>query len=145
MSNRFDVYPGFRFVVTISGITGAVFTECTLPTIEWDVQEVKEGGLNSYTHQLPGLRKITKVTLKRGLVKEGLLDWYQAVMNGEFADARRTITITLKDSMRQDVYSWNIANAYPTKWTGPQLKSDDNTIAVETLEIACGEVTVERH
>lgn len=145
MSNRFDVYPGFRFVVTISDITGAVFTECTLPSIEWDVQEVKEGGLNSYTHQLPGLRKSTKLTLKRGLVKEGLLDWYQAVMNGEFANARRTITITLMDSMKQPVYSWNIADAYPTKWTGPQLKSDDNAIAVETLEIACGEVTVVRH
>ncbi|MBP8000198.1 MAG: phage tail protein [Chloroflexi bacterium] len=145
MSNTFDVYPGFRFVVTISDITGAVFTECTLPTIEWDLQEVKEGGLNSYVHQLPGLRKATKITLKRGLVKEGLLDWYMAMMSGDFTSARRAVTITLMNSMREPVMSWNIVGAYPTKWTGPQLKSDDNTIAVETLELACGEVTVVRH
>jgi phage tail-like protein len=38
--------------------------------------------------------------------------------------------------------NWNIENAYPAKWTGPQLKADDNTVAVETLELACGAVTI---
>ena len=53
MSNTFDVYPGFRFVVTISDITGAVFTECTLPTIEWDLQEIPANPIQSWATYIP--------------------------------------------------------------------------------------------
>lgn len=142
MSVLFDVHPGFRFIVAINGIPAAVFTECTLPNIEWEIQEVKEGGLNSYVHQLPGLRKSSKITLKRGLVSDVLTEWYMSMMLGSFTTARRVITITLLNSMKLPVCTWNIMNAFPTKWSGPTLKSDDNAIAVETLEIACGEVIV---
>lgn len=142
MSFLFDVHPGFRFVVAINGIPAAVFTECSLPNIEWDILEVKEGGLNSYVHQLPGLRKSSKITLKRGLVSDVLTEWYMSMMFGTFVTARRVVTITLLNSMKLPVCVWNIMDAFPTKWTGPNLKSDDNAIAVETLEIACGEVIV---
>lgn len=135
-----EVHTAFRFVVKIDGINQAVFTECTLPSIEWDVEEVKEGGLNTYVHQLPGLRKAAKVILKNGIGTGDLLDWYKKVMNQEYA--RRPVTITLLDVAHERVMDWNITDAYPIKWSGPRLKSDDNTVAVETLELACGEVTV---
>lgn len=135
-----DIHSSFRFVVKIDGITQAAFTECTLPSIEWDVQEIKEGGLNSYTHQLPGRRKGAKVILKRGIGTGDLLDWYKKVMGQEWT--RRPVTITLLDVAHERVMDWNIADAYPIKWSGPQLSADSNTVAVETLELACGEVTV---
>ncbi len=55
---------------------------------------------------------------------------------------RKKITVTLLDMMKQAVMSWDLQGAYPVKWTGPQLKSSDNSIAIQTLEFACGEVTV---
>ena len=70
---KMDPHLGFRFGVVIEGIPQGIFTECTLPNIEWETQEIKEGGLNTYTHQLPGRRKGAKVTLKKGLLKESIL------------------------------------------------------------------------
>lgn len=88
MSMLFDVHPGFRFVVAINGIPAAVFTECSLPNIEWDILEVKEGGLNSYVHQLPGLRKSSKITLKRGLVSDILTRVVYDHDDGVFCDCQ---------------------------------------------------------
>jgi phage tail-like protein len=135
-----DVHAAFRFVVKIDGINQAVFTECTLPNIEWDVEEVKEGGLNTYVHQLPGRRKASKVSLKNGIGTGDLLEWYKEIMQESYSP--RSVTITLMDAAHETVMNWNIENAYPAKWTGPQLKADDNTVAVETLELACGAVTI---
>ena len=30
---------------------------------------------------------------------------------------------------------WNLQNAWPSKWVGPELKASANEIAIETLEI----------
>jgi phage tail-like protein len=129
----------FRFVVAIDGAPTAAFTECTLPTIEWDAETVKEGGLNTFVHMLPGQRKQTTVTLKNGIgIASDLMAWYIATMNERFR--RRRVTITLLNRFHLPVMVWHIENAYPQKWTGPQLQSDANTIAIQTLELACGEV-----
>lgn len=129
----------FRYVVEIDNTKMAAFTECTLPTIEWEIEEVKEGGLNTFVHQLPGRRKASRLTLKHGVGKGLLLDWYIKALSEEFS--AKNITITLLNFAGKDVASWVINNAYPIKWTGPQLKSDSNAIAIQSLEFACGEVT----
>jgi phage tail-like protein len=90
------------------------------------MEELKEGGLNTYTHQLPGRRKSSRISLKNGLAKNTLLSWYIQAIGKPVA--RKPLTITLLDSAHQPVMVWNIENAYPVKWTGPQLKTDDNTI-----------------
>ncbi len=142
-----DPYASFRFQVDIdnkSGFTG-IFTECKLPDVEWDIQEMKEGGLNSFTHQLPGRRKSTKVTLKNGLATKGvLMEWYANIMDEDFDKFLKSVTITLLDSNHQPVMRWNISNAYPSKLTWPELKSSDNVVAIQTLELACGEVTIDK-
>ncbi len=130
----------FRFVVDIDGEAQAAFTECTLPVIEWEVEEVKEGGLNTFTHQLPGRRKGARITLKNGVGTSALVDWYIDVMSEQFQ--RKPLTITLLDSQLEAVMTWHIADALPIKWNGPQLKSSDNSVAIQSLELTCGEVTV---
>ncbi|MBK8932716.1 MAG: phage tail protein [Chloroflexi bacterium] len=40
--------------------------------------------------------------------------------------------------------TWDIEAAYPVKWSGPQLNSGDNTIAIQTLEFACGSISMTR-
>lgn len=132
----------FRFVVDMDGQAQGAFTECTLPVIEWEVEEVKEGGLNTFTHQLPGRRKGAKITLKNGVGSSALVDWYVDAMSEKFQ--RKSLTVNLLDSQLKTVMTWEIADAYPTKWTGPQLKTSDNSIAIQTLELACGEVTVSK-
>jgi phage tail-like protein len=137
----FPVTPAFRFVVSLDGEAIGAFTECALPTVEWEVEEIKEGGLNTFTHQLPGRRKSSKVTLKNGVgVATGLVDWYIEAIGEEFS--RRQVTITLLNAKLESMMTWDIENAYPTKWSGPSLKADENTIAIQELELACGEISV---
>jgi phage tail-like protein len=130
----------FRFVVELAGKPQAAFTECTLPTLEWEVEEVKEGGMNQYTHSLPGRRKSARITLKNGVGKSMLLEWYIQALSKQ--TERKQITIRLLDNTSiKTVMVWNIENAYPIKWTGPQLKSSDSSIAIQTLELVCGNIT----
>jgi phage tail-like protein len=133
-------HAAFRFIVDVDGKPQAAFTECALPPIEWEVEEIKEGGLNTYVHQLPGRRKAGKVTLKNGVGKSELLDWYIKAMSEEFI--RKPVTITLLGVDRSTVMSLTMEEAYPVKWSGPQLKSDANTIAIQSLDLACGEITI---
>jgi phage tail-like protein len=32
--------------------------------------------------------------------------------------------------------SWNFRDAYPVKWSGPELRGDSNSVAVESIELA---------
>lgn len=132
--------PAFRFVVDVEGERQAAFTECTLPTLEWEVEEIKEGGLNTHIHQLPGRRKGARISLKNGVAKGKLLDWY--LEGFDKAVQRKPLTITLLNAQREPLMVWDIQESYPIKWTGPQLKSDDNAIAIQTLELVCGDISV---
>ncbi|MEZ4661668.1 MAG: phage tail protein [Caldilineaceae bacterium] len=52
-----QTHAAFRFVVEIGQDKVAAFTECTLPVLDWQIEELKEGGQNMFVHQLPGPRK----------------------------------------------------------------------------------------
>lgn len=138
----FPVTPSFRFVVEIKNIRAGVFTECTLPTIEWEMEQIKEGGLNTGAHQLPGQRKAATITLKNGIAVDELFQWCIAAMNEEFK--RKNVTVTMYDSEHQPLIAWHIERALPVRWRAPELKTDSNTIAIQTLELVCGLVTVEK-
>src|SRR5512135_1092069 len=105
----------FRFIVDVENNRQGAFTECTLPTIEWEVEEVKEGGLNTYTHQLPGRRKAARITFKNGVGKSKLLEWYIDTMSENIT--RKPVTITLLDARHGTLLVWDIQDAYPLKWS----------------------------
>ena len=131
----------YRYIVTIDGVAVGAFTECTLPTMELGVETVKEGGLNTYVHQLPGQRKPAKITLKNGVgIAAHLLALYQQAMSEQFS--RLHVTVTLLNPLLVPVMALDIKDAYPIRWAGPELKSDSSTVAIQTLELACGEITL---
>ena len=47
---------------------------------------------------------------------------------------RQNVSICLLDENRNEKIRWNLINAWPNKWTGPELKANANEIAIETLE-----------
>ncbi len=95
-------------------------------------------------HRLPGLTKVGNVTLKRGIsVDNELLKWYSRVVRGVMD--LRTVTISVygtqqaghgKSDTVRPVVSWELINAFPCKWTGPQLAANGDVVAVETVELA---------
>ncbi|NWF69249.1 MAG: phage tail protein [Chloroflexi bacterium] len=133
-----EVHASFRFTVSIDKVTHAAFTECNLPSLQVETQSLNEGGQNAYAHTLPIRVKAGTVTLKHGITKDGaLLKWYLQVLRGEkLKDVWRTVTITMYDSMLNAISTWTFQRAYPVKWGGPQLRSGDQALAIEELEIA---------
>jgi phage tail-like protein len=61
----------------------------------------------------------------------GLLEWVKAN-----AATPTDMSVVLYDSEGEVVRSWKFANAYPVKWTGPDVNAGGNTVMTESLEIA---------
>ena len=56
---------------------------------------------------------------------------------------RKAMTISLLDEGHKPTMVWKVANAFPTKITGTDLKAEGNEVAVETIEIAHEGITIE--
>ena len=133
--NKQDPYTSFNFLVEIEGIISAGFSDISGLQIETEVEEFREGGVNNYVHKLPKLTKYGNLTLKHGMTdQDKLWNWYKDVIRGKIN--RTNVTIFLQDITGKTLMHWEFSNAYPVKWTGPELKADSNTVAFETLELA---------
>jgi len=132
---RNDPYIAFNFLVEIEGLLVGGFTEVTGLQIETEVKDYREGGLNKYIHKLAGpTRYPSNLILKYGLTDiETLWNWHQDVTQGIIK--RKNGTIYLLDRQRIPAMWWDFMEAYPVKWTGPELRADSNTVAVETIEL----------
>ncbi len=131
-----EPYAGNRFWVEISGVAEAFFTECNGLQIETEVFEYKEGGLNTFVHKLPVRTKYSNITLKRGFGDSNALwDWYAGTLKGKVM--RKSISILLYAPGKPDAPAkrWNVQDAYPIKWVGPELKATNGSYLIETLEL----------
>jgi phage tail-like protein len=129
-------YPSFRFRVEIKGIIVAQVSEVSGLQFETETEPYEEGGTNDFVYQLPKRTKYQHITLKRGITDlQELWKWYMEVVNGIFK--RENVSIILMDTTDDgEKWRWNFKEAYPVKWTGPDLKADSNTVAFETIELA---------
>lgn len=130
-----DPYLGLRFSLQLGQIEVAWFRECSPIVIETEMFEYPEGGNNTYTHKLPVRTKYSNITLKRGMDDtQSLYNWFVKASSGQIV--RQNISIIIYDSQQNIKQRWDLQNAYPCKWTGPELKAESGAIAIETLEIA---------
>lgn len=63
-------------------------------------------------------------------------DWYSQMKLNTIVKGRETVVIQLLNENGQPTISWTLNNAWPTKITSTDLKSDDNEAAIDTIEIA---------
>jgi phage tail-like protein len=130
-----QAHPGCRFYVAIEGMPQAVFAEASGLNIEMAVEEVEEGGNNDFVHRIPGRSKLTNLTLKRGITNSNeFLTWALEVAHGKLT--KRNLSVVLYNPDGSEFMRWDYTKAYPVKWNGPQLKSDDTANAIESLELA---------
>ncbi len=138
------LFPTFKFHVEIGSITEAAFVECSGLDVSCEPFEYREGGENGFVHKFPGRTKYSNVTLKRGfLLSNEIFDWYRKMedalhQGSKFSDdVFREVTIRLYTSQEVTTeLQWNLTRAFPVKWVGPTLKTDEAAVAVETLEFA---------
>jgi phage tail-like protein len=136
LGQRTDPYPAFNFLVEIEGLVLGGFSEVTGLQVEIEVEDYREGGLNSHLHRLAGpTRYPSNLVLRRGVTDGALLwEWQQEVIGGK--PARRHGSVALLDSVGEQAARWDFIAAYPVRWTGPELRASSADVAMEALELA---------
>lgn len=135
--------PSFYFKVSISNVGDISCSEVSGLETEFDMIEYRAGDSPVFTKlKMPGLRKTSDVTLKKGMFKDdkAMWDWLNQVNLNIIQ--RETVTISLLDESGSPVKTWELTNAWPKKITIEGFKSDGNTAAIETLVIAHEGVTL---
>jgi phage tail-like protein len=92
--------------------------------------------------KMPGLKKVGNVTMKKGIFKADNKFWLwfnEIKMN---TIKRVPVTISLLDEAGAPTMVWTLANAWPTKITGTDLKAEGNEVAVESIEIVHEGLTI---
>jgi phage tail-like protein len=135
MSQAIEPFAIHTFVLRIPDVdTVGFFMQCAGLELSVDVFEYREGGNNECVHRLPGGLSYPNLILSRGLTRDDvLLKWFLATSTQ--AECKE-ITLTLGSGGSQR--TWTFADAFPVKWTGPQMDSTGTQMATESLEIAHG-------
>lgn len=135
---RLTPYFAYNFLVEIEGLITGGFMEVAGLESELKLESYEEGGQNDYIHQFPTRTTYPNLVLSKGLTDlYTFWEWYEQASQGNIM--RRNGTILLLDHQRIPVMWWNFKDAYPVKWTGPQLNSQSQEVAVERLELVhCG-------
>jgi phage tail-like protein len=130
--------PKFYFEVDITDVgTKLPFQEVSGLDMETQVIEYRAGNSPTFsTIKMPGIAKSGNVTLKKGIFAKDntFFDWQKKITMNTVQ--RSTVTIRLLDESGSPTMTWTLTNAWPTKITGTDLKSDGNEVAVESLELA---------
>lgn len=130
------------FLVEVDGVEIGHFMEVSGLELTVGVEEIQEGGENSFVHKLPGRMTWPNLVLKRGITQnDSLIKWVNKSSGEQFAAngnklTRSTAAITLIGPGGKRLRAWNFDGAFPVKWTGPTFAVTSDDMAVEELEIA---------
>ena len=128
----------FHYAIEIQGAVTGFFTECSGLGSEHEVIEHKAVDTKGkeFIQKIPGRMKWENISLKRGITSSmDMWTWRKQVEDGEIKAARKSGSITMLDQDLKEVARWNFENGWPSKLTGPQLKSNANEFGIEDMTI----------
>jgi phage tail-like protein len=133
-----DPLAGFQYALDIGGKVSGFFQDCSGIGSEHEIIEQKLTDANGrpFIQKIPGRMKWNDVTLKRGITAEmDLWKWRKMVEDGNVDGARTHCSIIMMNRTGKPVAQWDFNNAWPSKVSGPELKSDSNDYGVEEMVI----------
>lgn len=139
--SKFDYPPvGFHFRVEFkfddqSAKSEIRFQEVNGLNKEMTTEELVEGGENRFVYRFPKGTKYSNLILKRGL-KPGskITDWVRdAIDNFDFKPV--DVTVTLLNPNHEPLMAWEFVKCWPVKWATTDLKAQENSVTIETLEL----------
>jgi len=112
-------------------------------SVEYDMEEYKEGGENRFTHKLPVRTKYADLVLKRGMLTDSsVVEWFlKAFRDREFAPTN--VNVILMNEKSEPLRTWKIDHAVPKKWIVSDLNANDNAIVIETMELSYRYFTIQ--
>jgi phage tail-like protein len=134
--------PKFHFQVKWDS-TVMSFQEVSGLSIESTPIEYRHGDSPAFSAiKMPGIKKFGNVTMKKGIfvADNKFWDWFNQIKMNTIK--RVPVIISLLDETAKPTMVWTLANAWPTKITGTDLKAEGNEVAVETIEIAHEGLTI---
>lgn len=122
-------------VMSFSEVSGLDIEAQQIPYRHGDSPEFSE-------IKMPGIKKTGNVTMKKGVFKSDnkFWDWFNQIKMNTIK--RVPVTISLLDETGAPTMVWTLANAWPTKITGTDLKAEGNEVAIETIEIVHEGLTI---
>ncbi|SNS81084.1 MULTISPECIES: phage tail protein [unclassified Azospirillum] len=136
-----ELQPSFYFGVSVLPFAlDAAFQEVSGLSKQMEVEEVVSGGENRFAYRLPGRVKYENLVLRRGVAISGAAFsvWCAAVLDSDFATPVTTmdVLVTLYNNQHMPTMAWSVIGAYPVKWSMSDLKSQENALLIETIELA---------
>ncbi len=135
-------YPpvGFHFKVELPDISSSDsdnrFQEVSGLTAEITTEDLIVGGENRFTYRLPTRTKYGNLVLKRGMLKDSaLISWFTDAFEN-FIFKPTNMNVYLLDENHEPSITWKFTQAYPVKWAISDFKAQENSIVVETIELA---------
>ncbi len=130
------------FLFEVDGVEIGRFMEVSGLEVSVAVEEIEEGGENSYVHKLPGRMTWPNITLKRGITQNDTPARRGSTSRRASSSpptatssTRSTAAITLIGPAGKRLRAWEFDGAFPVKWKGPDFAVDSNDMAIEELEI----------
>lgn len=150
-------YPPPAFSFSVAVVSGgsptadidAAFQEISGIDSRVEIEEIQEGGVNAYVHQLPGITKHSNLVLKRGYVVQysALAQWAAQSVGSTLAQQidTRTINVNLLGPKGSPLVTWTFLDAWPIKWEVGTLDAvNTSSVLTQTLEISYSTVTAKR-
>ncbi len=114
-------------------------------SVDMQTESLKEGGENRFEHILPVRTKYNSLVLKRGLLKDSeIIQWcMDAILNFDIRPMNllvNLLTVKSGDGNQpsegdEPLMSWKVINAWPKKWLVSEFNAEQNSMAIETLEL----------
>ena len=133
-----DALIGSRFGLEIDGVPMAYFQSATGFSNETSLVDdpVAMGNGVTVIRKLPGQLTWGPLTLSRGVTSDmALWEWRKEVIDGNTAGMRRNISLIMFNHAGEEMIRYNFEQAWPSKWTGPDVKADDAAVVIEQLDI----------
>jgi phage tail-like protein len=138
--NLFAPPVGFHFLVAFELFPQTPqdvrFQEVSGLEVEIEMEAIKEGGQNRFTHQLPIRNKYSDITLKRGLfIGSGITLWCKNAIEN-FVFVPTNVLISLLSPEHVPLQSWYVINAIPKKLQVSNFNAQESSVVVESLVLS---------
>ena len=134
-----DPLIGAHFALEVQGVVSAFFSQASGFNNSSQVvthQAVDAAG-KSVVQKIPGDLTWDDITLNRGITDDlALWDWRLQVVNGDVVGARKDGSVIMYNQASQEMARFNFRNGWPSGWKGPDVSSEDQSVAIEEITIA---------
>ncbi len=126
---------GSALMSAVGDVALGGFSECSGLEMSMRVEEYSEGGNNGTVLKFPGRVSSGNLTLKKGQgTSTALWDWHYGFVVG--TGKRRDGIIVLLNDRQLPNNIWYFRRGLPLKYSGPSLNATQNSVAIESIEIA---------